>query len=57
MTELTYLMEKLDKLIFVNRLIIAAGQESTEALYTLEDEIKQLENLYLSMKNKMERLV
>lgn len=47
--ELTDLILKINKLIFLNRLFIIAGIESmnaAEALYVLEDEIEQLEKIY-----------
>lgn len=51
--DLADLMYKINKLIFLNRLLIVAGTESLEcreALYALEDEIEQLEAVYTEVK-------
>ena len=56
--DLADLMYKIEKLIFLNRLFIVAGVESVEpkeALYALEDEIEQLEVVYLDVKEKFEQ--
>lgn len=47
--DLTDLIFKINKLVFLNRLFIIAGVESmnvAEAVYVLEDEIEQLEKIY-----------
>lgn len=55
--ELSYLIEKLDKLIFINDLIYNYGIESTQALYTLTDEIKQLEEVYLCVRDELKKIL
>lgn len=56
--DLADLMYKINKLIFLNRLLIVAGAESLEcreALYALEDEIEQLEAVYTEVKERFEK--
>lgn len=53
--DLADLMYKINKLIFLNRLLVVAGTESLEcreALYALEDEIEQLEAVYTEVKEQ-----
>ncbi len=55
--DLTDLIYKINKLIFLNRLLIVAGTESLEckeALSALEDEIEQLEAVYTEVKEQFE---
>ena len=56
--DLSELMYKIEKLIFLNRLFITAGIETQEpqaALYALEDEIKQLELVFFEVKEQFEQ--
>ena len=55
--ELCHLREKIEKLIFINNLIYGHGVESLRALYTLEDEIKEFEAVYMAVKDKLERCI
>ena len=53
--DLGHLKEKIEKLIFVNKLIFKQGDESKQALYTLEDEVMELERLYNEVRPQLER--
>ncbi len=55
--ELSQLKEKIEKLIFINNLLFEHGVETQQALYTLLDEIKEMETVYLAVKNKFESLI
>lgn len=51
------LRDRLTKLLFLNNLMIATGQESVEALYVIEDEIKLLEAAYQNAADELEVLI
>lgn len=51
------LRDRLTKLLFLNNLMIATGQESVEALYVIEDEIKLLEIAYQNAADELEVLI
>jgi len=53
--DLGHLKEKIEKLIFVNKLIFKQGDESKQALYTLEDEVMELEYVYKAVRDAYER--
>lgn len=53
--DLEHLKEKIEKLIYVNNLIFKHGDESKQALYTLEDEILELERVYQAVYDDLER--
>ena len=55
---LTDLIYKIEKLIFLNEVFIAANVEMLnpqEALCALEDEIRQLETIYSEVKDQFEQ--
>ena len=54
---LCHLRDKLEKLFFLNNLIITCGGESMEALYTLEDEIQELEKVYEEVADQLEKCI
>jgi len=51
------LCSRIEKLIFLNALIVACGAESIDAICALEDEIRQLENVYRSVKNQLKEAI
>jgi len=53
--DLAHLKEKIEKLIYVNRLIFKQGDESKQALYVLEDEVMELERVYHAVRDVFER--
>ena len=56
--DLTNLIYKIEKLIFINEVFITANVAMTnpkEAVCTLEDEIRQLEAVYSEVKDQFER--
>ena len=55
--DLGHLKEQIEKLVFINNLIFKQCEESVRALYTLEDEIKQLEYIYGETKEKLEHYI
>jgi len=48
---------KMKKLFFLNRIIIACGGENMDALYALEDEIQELEQVYMELAEKLEECI
>ena len=54
---LSHLRDKLNKLFFLNNLIIASGSESLNALFALEDEIKELERIYNEVSEQLEECI
>ena len=54
---LSRLRDKLKKLFFVNKLIGDCGEESLDALYVLEDEIKELERVYEEVSEMLENCI
>ena len=55
--DLGHLKEQIEKLIFINNLIFKQSEESVRALYTLQDEIKELEYVYESTKKQLEQYI
>jgi len=53
--ELGYLKEKLEKLFFINNMIYMYGIETPQALYALQDEIKETEDVYTEVKEQFEK--
>ena len=51
---LSRLRNKLEKLFFLNKIIGDCGEENLDALYVLEDEIKELERVYYEVKDILE---
>lgn len=57
---MTTLIHKINKLTLLNRLIISSGLDianPSEALYAIEDEIEQLEVVFLEVKEQLEQYV
>ena len=54
---LSRLRDKLKKLFFVNKLIGDCGGESMDALYVLEDEIKELQRVYEDVEELLEEFI
>lgn len=54
---LSLLRSKLNKLFFLNNLIMTCGAESLEALVVLEDEIKELEQVYDTVEELLENYI
>ena len=55
---LTDLIYKIEKLLFLNEVFITANvamTNPTEALCALEDEIRQIETIYLEVKDQFEQ--
>lgn len=55
--DLAHLKEKIEKLIYVNRLIFKQGDESKQALYALEDKVMELERLYNEVRPQLEKCI
>ena len=54
---LSHLRDKLNKLFFLNNLIVVSGSESLEAMCVLEDEIKELERVYNDVSEQLEECI
>ena len=54
---LSHLRDKLNKLFFLNNLIVVSGSESLNALFALEDEIKELERVYNDVSEQLENCI
>ena len=54
---LCHLRDKLEKLFFLNNLICDCGGESIDALYVLEDELKELEKVYEEVADQLEECI
>ena len=54
---LSHLRDKLKKLFFLNKLIFDCGGESLDALFALENEIKELQRVYEEVEELLERCI